>query len=311
MLLWAGWLTVLAFPAAALDPHKTIKQYAHSAWGSEQGLPHTTVPAILQTRDGYMWFGTELGLARFDGVRFAVFDRKNTPELKSNVVRALAEDAQGTLWIGTDGGGLTQYRKGEFLAVSESLGQSNSAQALYPDRGGGLWIGTSGSGISRWKDGKFTNLTTKNGLGSNIVSTILQDRSGTLWIGTIGAGLSRLTEEGFSSYNNENGLGSSDVWTLEEDRSFGSARWAGGYAAFPTACSPVGRPSRGFPTTSRWASLRIVPERFGWERPTVALTGSGTAGSPLSLKRRGSPTTWSSQFARTAAATSGRGRAKG
>src|ERR1700727_1832326 len=95
LLLWIIWWAALSLPAAALDPNKALTQYAHAAWGNEQGLPHATVPAILETRDGYMWFGTELGLARFDGVRFTVFDRKNTPELKSNVIQALAEDAEG------------------------------------------------------------------------------------------------------------------------------------------------------------------------------------------------------------------------
>ena len=149
-VLWLSWCTAFPFPAAALDPHKAIAQYGHSAWGYEQGLPHATVPAVLQTRDGYLWFGTELGLARFDGVRFAIFDRKNTPELKGNVVQALAEDSEGTLWISTNGGGLTQYRNGIFSAVAEELGQSNSAQALYVDRSGAVWIGTDGDGAVRY-----------------------------------------------------------------------------------------------------------------------------------------------------------------
>lgn len=214
----------MAFPAAALDPHKTIKQYAHSAWGSEQGLPHTTVPAILQTRDGYMWFGTELGLARFDGVRFAVFDRKNTPELKSNVVRALAEDAQGTLWIGTDGGGLTQYRKGEFLAVSESLGQSNSAQALYVDRSGAVWVGTDGDGVARYWQGKFRHYTTRDGLSDNSVFAFAQDADGALWIGTHN-GLDRLADGKFTVYRTADGLPGDYIHALYPDR--GGGLWIG------------------------------------------------------------------------------------
>jgi ligand-binding sensor domain-containing protein len=70
-------------PAAALDPEKFITQYTHQAWRTEEGLPQNSVQAIAQTRDGYLWLGTQEGLVRFDGVRFAVFDQKNVPALRS------------------------------------------------------------------------------------------------------------------------------------------------------------------------------------------------------------------------------------
>src|SRR3954470_3841901 len=81
-------------------------------WRTEEGLPQNTVPAIIQSRDGYLWAGTELGLVRFDGLRFTIFDKSNTPALKSNVVDALLEDHAGDLWIGTVGGGLTRLHNG-------------------------------------------------------------------------------------------------------------------------------------------------------------------------------------------------------
>ena len=87
--LLAAVLLQAASGAAGLDPAKAITQYTHDVWQTEQGLPQNTVPAIVQTRDGYLWLGTELGLARFDGVRFTVFDEASTPEIKSNIVVAL------------------------------------------------------------------------------------------------------------------------------------------------------------------------------------------------------------------------------
>jgi len=224
VLVWATLWTALSFPAAALDPNRTIAQYAHAAWGSEQGLPHTTVAAILQTRDGYLWFGTELGLARFDGVRFVVFDRKNTPELKSNVVRALAEDSEGTLWIGTSGGGLTQFRNGKFLAVAENLGQSNSAQALYADPSGAVWIGTDGGGAARYWRGKFRHYTTRDGLSDDSVFAFAQDTDGILWIGTHN-GLDRLEGDKIAVYHTADGLPSDYIHSLCPDR--GGGLWIG------------------------------------------------------------------------------------
>jgi ligand-binding sensor domain-containing protein len=75
----------------------------------EQGLPQNKVTAIVQTHDGYLWVGTYNGLARFDGVRFTVFDDSNTPELRSSRITSLFEAADDALWIGTESGGVTRY----------------------------------------------------------------------------------------------------------------------------------------------------------------------------------------------------------
>ncbi|MFH4259108.1 two-component regulator propeller domain-containing protein, partial [Acinetobacter baumannii] len=67
-------------------------------------MPQNTVRAILQTRDGYLWLATDEGLARFDGLRFTIFDKQNTAAIASNTIQVLYEDARGDLWIGTDRG---------------------------------------------------------------------------------------------------------------------------------------------------------------------------------------------------------------
>jgi ligand-binding sensor domain-containing protein len=90
--------------SSALDPHRSLKEFGHQAWVTENGLPQNTVQAIIQTRDGYLWVGTQEGLARFDGLNFTVFDKENTPVFKSNDIRFLYEDQQGRLWISTSYG---------------------------------------------------------------------------------------------------------------------------------------------------------------------------------------------------------------
>jgi ligand-binding sensor domain-containing protein len=92
---------------AGLDPAKSISQYVHDVWTTENGLPQNSVLSIAQTPDGYLWLGTELGLVRFDGVRFTTFDKRNVPELQSDEVDALLADHRGDLWIGTRGGAYT------------------------------------------------------------------------------------------------------------------------------------------------------------------------------------------------------------
>src|SRR5665647_2675502 len=71
---WAGERS-----AWGLDPAKRISQYSQQAWVLEDGLPQNTVQRAIQTRDGYIWLGTQEGLVRFDGTRFAVFEKANTP----------------------------------------------------------------------------------------------------------------------------------------------------------------------------------------------------------------------------------------
>src|SRR3954469_11253001 len=89
-------------------------KYVQDVWTTEKGLPQNSVTAILQTRDGYLWVGTFGGLARFDGLKFTIFDTGNSPGLKSNRIIALFEDHTGVLWIGTEQGGLSRYSQGAF-----------------------------------------------------------------------------------------------------------------------------------------------------------------------------------------------------
>lgn len=81
---------------------------------SDSDLPDSSVTAIAQTPDGYLWIGTYNGLARFDGVRFVTFDPVTTPALKSARISALFVDSWGTLWINTYDGSMTSLRNGVF-----------------------------------------------------------------------------------------------------------------------------------------------------------------------------------------------------
>ena len=101
------WLSILPLlipaPALGLDPAKTLTQYSSAVWTQQQGLPQDAIRAIAQTTDGYLWLGTDEGLARFDGYDFVVF-RKGGSGLISNSITSLAAGADRSLWIGTPRG---------------------------------------------------------------------------------------------------------------------------------------------------------------------------------------------------------------
>jgi len=102
----------------ALDPAKSIDFYQHNVWTIEDGLPMNSVISITQTHDGYIWLGTETGLARFDGIDFDVFDHENTPALSNDLILSLLVDHEGVLWIATRGGGVVRFKNGSFDALT-------------------------------------------------------------------------------------------------------------------------------------------------------------------------------------------------
>ena len=87
-----------------------VPGYFTHVWQTDEGLPANGISALVQTRDGYLWVGTYGGLARFDGVRFVVFNNNNTPQMYSRRVTSLFEDSTGTLWIGFETGGMVPGR---------------------------------------------------------------------------------------------------------------------------------------------------------------------------------------------------------
>src|SRR5881227_2677320 len=95
--------SLITFPVAGcLAATFLADGYSIRVWRTEDGLPQNIVTSAVQTRDGYLWFGTHSGLARFDGERFRVFDTANTPELHDRRISALYEDVQGSLWVGQE-----------------------------------------------------------------------------------------------------------------------------------------------------------------------------------------------------------------
>lgn len=184
-------LTLAPGGAWALDSSKQLTQYMLNSWEIAQGLPQNTVEDIAQTPDGYLWVATQEGLARFDGIRFTVFDRGNTPEFESNLINALLVDRAGSLWIGTSKG-LVLLERGKFRSFLREDGLAgNYVRRLSAGADGRIWVGTEG-GLTRIEAGRFTSFGPEDGLADASIRAIHEDSRGTLWVGTASGGLHRL-----------------------------------------------------------------------------------------------------------------------
>jgi len=175
----------------------------------EEGLSQSVISCILQDSKGFMWFGTQDGLNKYDGYSFKVYrpDPENPKSISNNTINALHEDHQGALWIGTNGGGLNKFDREteQFVHYQRKPNDptnlsSNFVSAIHEDRSQVLWIGTD-NGLNRFhpETGTFTCYRQIDGdtssLSSSAVSVIYEDRSGVLWIGTAGGGFNQFDPE--------------------------------------------------------------------------------------------------------------------
>src|ERR1700678_886767 len=94
--------------------HGVCAQYRSTQWTADSGLPQNSVRGIVQAADGYLWVATLDGIAKFDGIRFTVFNKSNTPGITSNRSVAMAEGDGGDLWMASEDGNLIRYHAGHF-----------------------------------------------------------------------------------------------------------------------------------------------------------------------------------------------------
>jgi len=207
-------LPILIFLAGLYVPTPATAQtsalrFTHLA--SEQGLSNNMVRSILQDSQGFMWFGTQDGLNKYDGYTFTVYrHRRSDPDSLSNSgITALYQDRTSTLWIGT-AVGLDSFTGGaarftHYPAVGEQVG------AIYEDTAGTLWIGTEGAGLFRYDraTGQFIQYVSDPAdpysLSDDDVISIYEDSSGTLWVGTSYGGLNAFDRaaERFTPYRHD------------------------------------------------------------------------------------------------------------
>jgi ligand-binding sensor domain-containing protein/signal transduction histidine kinase len=204
----------------------------------EHGLSQSSISSILQDSKGFLWFGTEDGLNKFDGYEFTVFrhDPDDLSSLSDNSVLSIYEDVDGVLWVGTYGRGLNRFDRNQenFIRYQHNPSDpkslvNNSVSAIANDSQGTLWVGTW-DGLDRYdfETDQFIHYLhdpdDPGSLSNNLVMDIMLDHDGNLWIGTFGGGLNRYepSTDTFTHYKydfiNINRLSSNYISSLNQDQ---------------------------------------------------------------------------------------------
>ena len=202
----------------------------------EHGLSQITVHSILEDNKGFLWFGTEDGLNRYDGYEFVVYrHNSNDPNcISDNFVWSIFEDSDSNIWVGTNNGGLNKYdySSNSFKTyLNNSTSGENNIRVIFEDSKNNLWVGTNSAGLFKYDRNKDTFVKVLTDYIKNFsIRAIAEDDEKTLWFGTDVNGLFSYepinnTISHYTTINSK--LSSNSIWALTADRH--SNIWIGTY----------------------------------------------------------------------------------
>jgi len=178
-------LAILPIPVLGLSPFQNINSFSIKRFSTAEGLPQEGITGLATTPDGFLWVGTQAGLARFDGISVRIFDKFNTKNFGDHFITALAVSKVGELWIGTQSGIIQRQLDGSFRRWTSEQGLPNDyIRSLWVDDQDRIWIGTHNGGLVFWQQGEFHQITRCKELDQQVVRSLYMDSEGVLWIGT-------------------------------------------------------------------------------------------------------------------------------
>ena len=179
-----GALLVLV-PSAGLPQGMVANHfgYARTVWRVSDGLPEDTVQALTESSQGLLWIGTTGGLARFDGTRIEVYGRGMAQPLSVNSIFCVALGKDGSLWAGTEGGGLLRLRGNDLRVYSAADGLTEAfVRSVYEDDRGRIWVGTD-DGLFVLEGERLRRVDEAAAFAQIAVHSITQDREHRIWAG--------------------------------------------------------------------------------------------------------------------------------
>ncbi len=181
--VWFGLLLLLSLrPALAVGPETASFNYARTLWRVSDGLPEDTVQALAESHDGLLWIGTTSGLTRFDGAHMKLFGGA-AQTFAANSIFCIAFAPDGSLWAGTEGGGLLHVRNGAIEVFARAQGLTDEfVRSVAVDHLGRVWVGTD-DGLFVFENGRLRRVDGTAAIPALAVHSIIEDRDHRIWAG--------------------------------------------------------------------------------------------------------------------------------
>ncbi len=239
ILFFILFINTIGFPQQLKFNHLTI----------ENGLSNSVVNCMIEDKTGFLWFGTQDGLNRFDGYNFKILRHVSgdSASLSDNDIWSLFQDKKGNIWVGTQGGILNCFNQetekfSHYFITKNKFLKGNSITSIYQDRKEIFWIGTYKSGLYKYdiKSGSIKNWNNNpdnpHTLSNKYVTTIYEDVNGNIWVGTYN-GLCLLNESSndsaftcyFSNPKNKTTLSNNIIWRIYQSHQNSNKLWVGTY----------------------------------------------------------------------------------
>ncbi|QUX96234.1 GGDEF domain-containing protein [Marinomonas sp. CT5] len=178
-----GAVLVCAFHLAQASQSISLSDYFKDTWSTQEGLPHNSINAIAQTSDGYLWFATWEGVARYNGREFRFYERSTKTGIIDSGIRTLVSDKDNGLWVAGVRGGIT-YRHGH--TWQPQFAASSMINNILKDSNGDLWLAVEGLGVfHRPSPNTVGGLKKENWVLQNVSAyRLLEDSKGRIWAAT-------------------------------------------------------------------------------------------------------------------------------
>ena len=185
-------LAILVLPSApvlALNPKLSLSQYVCRTWNAQNGFPSSAAKTIIQTKDGFIWIGTQKGIVRFDGLEFKQLTLPQTQFFQYQAISSLCASEDGGLWFGIQNGAFGKYQEDSRFAIPTNQAWATpemKVASLLQARDGSLWIG-AGTGVTHWWP--RTNTVQLFNFDRAECLAMFEDTQGRIWFSMLGRGL--------------------------------------------------------------------------------------------------------------------------
>ena len=217
LLLLTTTSGICQMPTYYLNPDKKLTQYNINHWSTENGLPTNSLLHIHQAKNGYLWITGYSGLIRFDGSDFSLYNNTNTELFKSNVIRNIAEDSKGRLWLTSQGNGLISIDQGVYKTYGTGQNILHLYRGILADDKDRIWAASPEAGWFYLEKDEIHFIEYSSSLRNIEVRAIVQSKTGAIWFATLGEGLFKYENGKLKSYKVEDGLIDNWIYSLYID----------------------------------------------------------------------------------------------